>query len=183
MIILHASLLEGEFLLWGEQPIEVDKSPGKSRKRSSTVVGPAAFPYGTPNQDLLTALHHSGATVPTKSGRSRPMTVWLPTVESMPVPSSPMIASRAEVSSKPDLVPWTVATCLLSAEETLDLLGACLGRLTLAPGIIVGRDLAFWATVLRFAGSFMPVVRRVFANGVNTATARRWRKWQDCSVP
>ena len=164
MIILHAGFIGEELLLWGEQPIEVNKPPGKGRKRSSTVVCPAVFPYGTPNQELLTALRNSGVTVPTKSGRSRPMTVWLPTVESMPVPSSPMIAGQSEVSSKPDLVPWTVATCLLSAEETLDLLGACLGRLTLAPGIIVGRDLAFWATVLRFAGSL--VARQQFLPGV-----------------
>ncbi len=151
-------------LLWGELPLEADTPPGTRRKRSSKLVRSALFPYGTPEQELLSALHTSGVIVLTTGPRPRPMTVWLPTVESLPVPSSPMIANQTEGSGKCALVPWTVTTCPLSPEEALDLLGACLGKLTLAPGILLGQDLAFWTTALRFAGSL--VARQQFLPGL-----------------
>ncbi len=63
MLILHAALIEDELLLWGEQPLEANTRPNKHRKHSPKVVRPAAFPYGTPGQELLTALHNSGYSV------------------------------------------------------------------------------------------------------------------------
>jgi SNF2 family DNA or RNA helicase len=39
--------------------------------------------------------------------------------------------------------------------EAVNLLCACLGKKVLAPGVIIGDDLAFWAEALRFAGSLV----------------------------
>ena len=164
MIILHAGLLGDKFLLWGEQSLKTTASPGKRQKRSTQMVRPALFPYGTPAQDLLSALHASGVLVLPTRPSSRPMQVWLPTVESMPVPSSPMIANQPDGSGNYALVPWMITTCSLLPEEALDLLGACLGKLTLTPGILVGQDLTFWTTALRFAGSL--VARQQFLPGL-----------------
>lgn len=164
MIILHAGLIGDELLLWGEQPLEALTPHGKRQKLSSKAVRSAPFPYGASEQEMLSALHTSGVIVLTTRPRPQPMTAWLPTVDSMPVPSSPMIANQADASGKCALVPWTITACPLSPEEALDLLGACPGKLTLAPGILVGQDLAFWTTALRFAGSL--VARQQFLPGL-----------------
>lgn len=170
MIILHAGLIGDKLFLWGEQPLEADTPPGKPRKRSSK--GAPLFPYGTPEKELLPALHTSGVmAVPIRS-HSKSMTVWLPTVKSLPVPSSPMIANQPDGSEKCALAPWTITTYLLPPEEAMNLLGACLGKLTLAPGILVGQDLAFWAMAFQFAGSL--VARQQFLPGlqINQETYR-----------
>ncbi len=164
MIILHAGMMGDELLLWGEQPLQMDSAPSKRRKRSSKVVGSALFPYGTPEQELLLALHTSGVIVATPRSHSQPMTVWLPTVDSVPVPSSSMIANPPEAHMKLDLAPWIVTTYPFSQEEALALLGACRGKVTLAPGILVGQDLVFWTIALRFAGSL--VARQQFLPGL-----------------
>ena len=164
MVLLHASLIGDEFFLWGEQPLGANDPQVKRRKRSSKEVRSAVHPFGTPQQEMLTALHTSGVAVLTKQVRPRPMTVWLPTEGSLPVPSSPIIADRPESSGTTSLAPWTVPTLPLSVDETFDLLGVCLGQLTLAPGVIIGRDLAFWATALQFSGSL--VARQQFLPGI-----------------
>ncbi len=164
MIILHAGFIGEELLLWGEQPLEVNALPDTRRKRSSKVARVAHFPYGTPEQALLSALHISGVVVLPTRPRSRPQTVWLPTIDSLPVPSSPMIATQPNGCGKCVLVPWAVTTYPLPPDEALNVLGACLGKRTLSSGILVGQDLAFWTTVLRFAGSL--VARQHFLPGL-----------------
>ncbi len=164
MIILHAGFIEDILHLWGEQPVESNGSPSKRRPRSYKDVRPASFPYDTPSEALLTALHNTGISVPAKSLRPQSMTIWLPTVGSMPRASSPMVADPPEASSELGLAPWTVTTCPLSPEGTLDLLCGSFGKQTLAPGIVIGRDLAFWGMALRFAGSL--VARQQFLPSV-----------------
>ena len=82
MIILPAGLIGDELFLWGEQPLEANLSSGKLRKRSSKIVSPPFLPYGTPEKELLSALHTSGVMVDLTRLRSKPMTVWLSTVPS-----------------------------------------------------------------------------------------------------
>jgi SNF2 family DNA or RNA helicase len=48
-----------------------------------------------------------------------------------------------------------VAALRLGLPETVELLCASVGKETLAPGVVVGRDLAFAATALRFAGALV----------------------------
>jgi hypothetical protein len=48
-----------------------------------------------------------------------------------------------------------VAALPLSLPESVDLLCTSVGRQTLAPGVVVGRDLAFAAAALRFAGALV----------------------------
>lgn len=50
---------------------------------------------------------------------------------------------------------WTVTGYRLSPAETVELLCASTGKRTLAPGVIVGVDLAFWADALQLAGSMV----------------------------
>jgi SNF2 family DNA or RNA helicase len=71
-----------------------------------------------------------------------------------------MPATRA----KPRLGPWRVTALPLGPLATIDLLCGVADRPTLAPGVLVGGDLAFWAKGLRLAASL--VARQQFLPGV-----------------
>ena len=103
------------------------------------------------------------------------MTAWLPTRGDSPVPSSALIAEPPRSRAKAKLAPWTVAAYLLSTAKAVELLCASIGKRTLAAGVIVGADLAYWAEVLRFAGSM--VARQQFLPGLTTDTDEHRARW------
>jgi len=90
---------------------------------------------------------------------------WLPTAGSQPIASSPLIAEPPGSRAKVALAPWTVTALRLSTEQGVEMLCACVGRQTLAPGVIVGGDLAFWTVALRFAGAL--VARQQYLPGLS----------------
>ena len=87
--------------------------------------------------------------------REEAFVAWLPTAAGAPAASSPLIAPPPETGAAVSLAPWTVTVLRLALPETVDLLCASVGRETLAPGVVVGRDLAFAATALRLAGALV----------------------------
>ena len=92
------------------------------------------------------------------------VTAWLPTKGSSPVPSSSLIAEPSKSRAKTKLAAWVVPAYRLSAEEAVELLCASAGRRTLAAGVIVGPDLAYWTEALRFGGSM--VARQQYLPGL-----------------
>ncbi|MBI3325378.1 MAG: hypothetical protein HYZ81_01560, partial [Nitrospinae bacterium] len=48
--------------------------------------------------------------------------------------------------------------------QTIKLFCASVGKQTLAPGVIIGKDLAFWVVAMRFAGAL--VARQRFLPGM-----------------
>jgi len=56
------------------------------------------------------------------------------------------------------------------------LLGACVGKEMLAPGIIIGRDLAFWTIAIRLAGSL--VAREGFLPGLQEIQGSYYAHWE-----
>jgi len=81
------------------------------------------------------------------------------------VPSSTLVDEISDSKAEPVLAPWTVHAYPLEAEDAIVLLCACMGKKVLAPGIISGNDLLWWADALKFAGSlaagqkYLPGVR------------------------
>ena len=61
----------------------------------------------------------------------------------------------------------TVTVLPLTPAQVVEVLCACAGKPMLAPGVIVGKDVLFWATVMRFAGAlvarqqFLPEVEEI----------------------
>ncbi len=82
------------------------------------------------------------------------------------MPSSPLIAELPDSSASPALCPWAVTALALSIEAVVGLLCMTAGKVTLAPGIIIGPDLAFWARALRFAGAL--VARQQYLPGLES---------------
>jgi SNF2 family DNA or RNA helicase len=171
MILLHASLVDGQFLLWGESPPAPASGPParRSRKPKAPLLQPSPF---DPGADALAAAVH-GILPTAKSPRGAEQAfLWLPTAAGRPIASSPLIAEGPEAAAEPELWSWRTTVVPLTTNEAIDLLEACLDRDTLAPGILVGSALAFWATALRLAGAL--VAREQFLPDVEQ-TGKTWR--------
>src|SRR5262245_42586760 len=159
MIVLHGGVDDGQFLLWGESPGDAEVYPpataGRTRRRRATTVRKRVPPlvYDAGIELLAAALTEVGVDLSDDEGHAAVAIGWLPTLHDTPLASSPLIAELPVSRAEPILRPWSVSAFRLSPGQTIDLLCACVGKQTLAPGIVVGADLAYWATAMRFAGA------------------------------
>src|SRR6185437_10632262 len=79
--------------------------------------------------------------------------IRLPSSGKRPLASNPVIEERAGGDLGVKLANWQVTTAALAPAVAIDLLCNCAGRELLAPGIIAGADLLYWAAAMRFAGA------------------------------
>ena len=152
MLILHAAELDGALALWAEA--SQDDDPPPRRRRSKAAPAPP-HPFAADADDLATALKQAALNRKPSARRAGRVTAWLPSKGSSPLPSSGLVAGPPRSRAKVRLAPWAVPAYRLSPQEALSLLSASVGRRTVAPGVIVGPDLAYWADALRFAGSMI----------------------------
>jgi hypothetical protein len=176
MIILHAAFLENKLLLWGESPAEATARPVARRGRKGKVVRPRAFPFDAGATPLTSALESAGVLVSGRKARTETAIAWLPTNGNVPVPSSPLIAEIPDSPASITLFPWTVTVLPLAFEEVAALLCMSAGKQTLAPGVVVGRDLAFWVRTMRFAGAL--VARQRFLPGLESRNGQNRALWE-----
>jgi SNF2 family DNA or RNA helicase len=155
MILLHCALVRRRLHVWGESDREAP--PGEVA---------AAVVEAVPGLTL-------GLAPPER------LVAWLPTAERRPLPSSPLLEpappTGRRAAAAPRLLPWDVSAIPLAPEQAVLVLGSAAGRDTLAPGLIVSKDLGFWARVLRFVGVL--AVRQRFLPGL-VETEAGWRaRW------
>src|SRR5262245_21146068 len=179
MIVLHAGLVDGRFLLWGESPRSepVQAISRRNRKTRSVPPQPQPLPFDAGASQLARVLHDFLPGALRRSSQIENAVVWLPTVREQPLPSSSLIAEPPQTNAMPVVTPWTVTALHLAPEQAIDLLGACLDRDTLAPGVILGSTLSFWSTALRFAGAV--VAREQFLPAVEQQEG----SWRACWKP
>ena len=176
MIVLHAGFLDNRLLLWGESPAEATARPAAGCRRKAKVLRPQASPFDAGATGLISALERAGVPFPTKRARTEAAIVWLPTSGDVPVPSSPLISGIPDPPASLALSPWTVTVLPLSFEMAIALLGMSVGKQTLAPGVVIGRDLAFWVRAMRFAGAL--VARQQFLPGLESRDGRFRALWE-----
>jgi SNF2 family DNA or RNA helicase len=100
---------------------------------------------------------------------------WLPTREGRPLPSSALVGEAPAGEKECYLAPAIVSVVPLDARQAVDLLAVTMGKRVLAPGVLVGGDLTYWAMALRFAAGL--VVRGQFLPDLapdNSAYMARW---------
>ena len=176
MILLHAALARRRLHLWGES------APGSAPRRDAgdaRRAKPKRSPYDTDASRLSAALAEAVPALSIAGARAESLVAWLPTVAGRPLPSSPLLTTGPDApvtgTAAPRLMPWVLSTVPLSAAQAVLVLCAAVGRDTLAPGLVVSNDLAFWALVLRFAGAL--VARERFLPGI-VETEDGWRaRW------
>jgi SNF2 family DNA or RNA helicase len=152
MIILHAGRIGKQLFLWGESPSEREIQ-GSRRERKPKIPTVKPYPYDSGFENLFSALELLLGSPGRK--KAEKINVWMPTIGGNPAPSSSLVAEIPDSKAEPALAPWTVNAYPLEAEETLVLLCACMEKRVLAPGIISGNDLLWWADALKFSGSLV----------------------------
>ena len=85
-------------------------------------------------------------------GESWKLTGWLPTAAGRPAPSSPLIGEAVPIE-KTRIAPWPIEAIVV--DDTIELLASVVGKRLIAPGVVVGADLAFLATAMRFAAALV----------------------------
>lgn len=87
--------------------------------------------------------------------------VWRPMADGTPVPSNGILG-EIPLAKDCHLSPAVIAALPLDAAQTFDLLTACLDKRMIAPGILIGCDLAYWVAAFKFTaglvmnGQFLP---------------------------
>ena len=150
MIVLHAGEHGGSLVLWGEASGN-DRAPPKGAKGARA----GRYLFGASKEELARALEGTVPNFRPAAYSTCSVAVWLPTRGDSPVPSSGIIAEPPASRARAKISPWTVTAYRLSTEEAVDILCASIGRRTLGAGVLVGADLAYWADVLRLAGSMV----------------------------
>ena len=175
MIILHAGQCNGTLVLWGEARREDDVTSPAARPQRTNPTGAIPYPFGASAGELSEALKRTGLHFKPSSSGSCQVTAWLPTRGQSPTPSSSLIAEPPKSRAKAKLAPWSVSGYALSAAEAVELLTASADRRTLAEGVVIGADLAYWAETLRFAASM--AARQQFLPGLTATTGGHQATW------
>jgi SNF2 family DNA or RNA helicase len=170
MLLLQASLLGEDLVLWGEQPAA---APLLRRPGRRPAGAPSPFDPGLKSlrRGLRAALPQC---LPGAQGLA--VWAWLPATASGPMASSPLIdanSPRGQVT----LGAFAVTGLQLKRARWLDLLGAVLGRDTLIPGVVIGSTLTWWAAALRFAAAL--VARQQVVPGLH----HHLNIWRACWQP
>lgn len=175
MLVLHAGFQENRLLFWGEIP--ADPSPpvrlAKGRRKNAE---PPQLPFDAGKEKLCEALKAGGFGHILYDLSNPAAMAWLPTHKHQPLASSPLISEASASIAAAVLSPWQV-TCLgLPPPAEIELLCACVGKEVLVPGVIIGKDLAFWAATLRFAGSL--TARQRFLPSLQEIRGAYYARWE-----
>jgi hypothetical protein len=138
MLILHAAVVDETLAVWGETPYVPERR--SRRKRCGASVA-----------SLQDEISRAGVTI---RGEPRKLVGWLPTVDGQPAPSSPLVGEMQPAETT-RIEPWNVEAIVLESMASIDLLAAVVGKRLIAPGVIVGADLAFFATAMRMAAALV----------------------------
>ena len=157
-----------------EAPLE--KRRGR-RKNSKSFLGPGKpYPYDAGGPKLSAGLKEVGFHFSASKKSFGTFTAWLPASDARPVASSSLVADPPGPQDETILQPWTITALRLSPAQTVELLCASMGKQILSPGIVVGKDVFFWAQALRFAASL--VARQQFLPGVAEEDGGVSAKWK-----
>ncbi|MCX5908255.1 MAG: SNF2-related protein, partial [Deltaproteobacteria bacterium] len=170
MIILHLGIYERDIFLWGEKPSDPGSLSPRQRRSGNKRVGPsgpnlpAFLPYNAGVKGISAALGEAGIDLAISKKSTQEMVAWLPTIQGNPLASSSLIAEPSASATEVTLAPWRITAICLRPAQAVYILCACVGRQPLAPGVIVGKDLSFFATAMRLAGAL--VARQQFLPGI-----------------
>ncbi len=176
MIILHGAGLDGEFYLWGEKSVSENPPAVVKCRRKTAVSRGKTYPYDAGGEELLRCLDEISLSFPLSARKVCSLTAWLPSQGDHPIPSSEMIAAMTDFKAGFELVPRVISGYCFSPEEWVEFLLFSSEKQTLAAGMIVGTDLAWWGRVLHLAGSL--AVRQQYLPGLAVGDKDCIAQWQ-----
>lgn len=127
MIALHISILNGTPYIWSE----------------GSQVGAI--------KDLQTAVKAIGLDIKVLKGNAEFLTVWLPSHENIPAPSSPLIGAEPDKKKKVCLKPFSVLARPLKIEEAIKLTSIAEGGNIFESQVIFGSSIIWTGKLLKIA--------------------------------
>lgn len=157
MIILHGGICENRFFVWAEaspdtQNIDTVKKRGRKKKIPDVML----YPYSCKEDRLVECIRAIGIVSASHKISVQKLIVWIPSSDNKPVPSNPLINGSMSVPVDClTLKPWKITAVALTIEQVVKFLCKCSGKYKFQSGILIGNDVVFCLTVLRFAGSLV----------------------------
>jgi hypothetical protein len=176
MLILHAAFFENRLFVWGEIPVEPESRAHRISQDRSKSFKPPPLPYDAGPDKLSEALKEVGLGQVPGGLVSQAAVAWLPTHQRRPWASSPLIAEPPPGTGQVGPFPWQVTALALPPTAEVELLCACVNQEVLVPGVVIGKDLGFWAAALRFAGSL--AARQRFLPGLKEIQGTYYACWE-----
>jgi SNF2 family DNA or RNA helicase len=124
---------------------------------------------------LFRALESASLWFASPKRRVESLVIWLPSGEHGPAPSSSLVGEPLPEKPAPRLAPWSVTGLRLTPDQAVVTLITATGRDTLAPGVVVGRTLAWCAAAAKMAAAL--VVRHHYLPGLELAGRGARARW------
>jgi len=170
MITLHAGVWDGAMAFWGESS-GGDPAPKPSRKKRARG---RRHPYSASAQEIKDGLKSQLG--PRLSRSPTDLGIWLPSYGGKPLPSDGIGPGPSGPNSGISLMRWHVDTVMPETKDAVRILSEVIRSRTSISGMSVGPDLAYWADVLRLAGSM--VARQQILPGMEKGHARYRGVWR-----
>ena len=135
-LLLHAGMLDGEFLLWAEASRPAERNAGSFASRRDL-------------ERAVTPFLETGGMRPAGS-----IVAWLPAVGGAVAPS-PLLAQEEAAANPDGLTPCAIDAIAIDVRSSIGLVQACRAGGVLSEGVLVGNDLAFWWRAVRFAATLV----------------------------
>ena len=164
-------------MLWGETSLGFPAKTSRKTTRRVEAAQPARSRFALDAVCLAEVLSSEFSGFAPAKEQIQSLVAWLPSNAQGALPSSPLLTEKPEAQGAVSVAPWEVPALALTTEQAVAVLVAGIDRTTWGPGVVVGKSLAYWATVLRFAGAL--VARQQYLPGVveeakGTTFRARW---------
>ena len=163
MLVLHAAAQDETLAIWGEVPFA-----GPRRRDKPPRCGASA-------DEVRAAVASAGASL---TGDARVLTGRLPGWERRPAPSTPLIG---EPLAETEMTSWSIETIVVDRGALADVLAFVVGKRLIGPGVLVGADLAFFATAMRLAAAL--VVRGHVLPSLDESGGDWYARWHPAPIP
>ncbi len=154
MIVLHGSMIENRFFLWGERNARETDQPLSKGRKAGKQAEVQIFPYDAGLEHLKEALRTAAMEMRLAKKSVEMLYVWLPSCGKVPLVSNRIIADLPSRGTW-ELAAWRITSVEISFSDVAFLLCRLMNADLAAPGILVGSDLRFWSNMMRFSGSLV----------------------------
>jgi SNF2 family DNA or RNA helicase len=172
-IVLHGAFAAESLVLWGESRASSSRRGASSARPPLDRRRPALSPYDAGRDAMIAAIPASGLAL---GHQMESAAILLPSRGHLPEASSSLIADPSPKSDKLEPRQWRVTAIMLEWPAAVELLCACAGKRTLASGVIVADNLAFWTQVLRLAAAI--VARQHYLPDISEERGGFFARWR-----
>ena len=177
MIVLHASYAENKFYVWGERSFETAELTNWNDTSSPEI---PRMPWDAGSLAIQDLLKTAGIRRGRKISTETPVVAYveLPSYNSLPMLSSPLLGELSETSGAPSIEKYFVEVVHITHEELtglLRLIKESRERLSV-PGLLLGNDLKYILKGMEYAS--LMVMRGAYLPGIECSEESYFSVWK-----